>query len=225
MRSVSRKPASERAGNSYDREIRGNLETSQVSGARHSKSRRTATLYDAVAGRVGLNGFLTVNQLESGQIRPSAPEEVLLRRVDAPDEIPYDYYNGDERLDPSHELPDSELLKDVHIYVADYYERVCGNDEMIDFRSLDETALLAMGILLEEACREALGRDGDMVFSEPAHRDRQMPRDQLSRHQVIGTVVPPRVSEYQSLSDEDVGQTEMQPRKRQRRRYWSHDDT
>lgn len=31
---------------------------------------------------------------------------------------------------------------------------------------MDETALLAFGILLEEASREALGRRGDLVFTE-----------------------------------------------------------
>ncbi len=33
---------------------------------------------------------------------------------------------------------------------------------------MDETALLAFGILLEEASREALGTRGDLVFTEPS---------------------------------------------------------
>lgn len=33
---------------------------------------------------------------------------------------------------------------------------------------MDETALLAFGILLEEAGREVLGRRGDLVFTEAA---------------------------------------------------------
>jgi hypothetical protein len=33
---------------------------------------------------------------------------------------------------------------------------------------MDETALLAFGILLEEAGREALGKAGDLVFTEAA---------------------------------------------------------
>lgn len=32
---------------------------------------------------------------------------------------------------------------------------------------MDETALLACGILLEEAAKELLGENGDMVFTEP----------------------------------------------------------
>jgi hypothetical protein len=31
---------------------------------------------------------------------------------------------------------------------------------------MDETALLAMGILMEEVCRETLGVTGDLVFTE-----------------------------------------------------------
>jgi hypothetical protein len=31
---------------------------------------------------------------------------------------------------------------------------------------MDETALLALGILMEELCRETLGNTGDMVFTE-----------------------------------------------------------
>ena len=36
----------------------------------------------------------------------------------------------------------------------------------IDEKSMDETALLAFGILLEEAAREGLGKRGDLVFTE-----------------------------------------------------------
>ncbi|CAK7231978.1 hypothetical protein SCUCBS95973_008106 [Sporothrix curviconia] len=37
---------------------------------------------------------------------------------------------------------------------------------LVDERSMDETALLAFGILLEEAGREVLGADGALVFTE-----------------------------------------------------------
>ena len=35
-----------------------------------------------------------------------------------------------------------------------------------DMRSMDETALLAMGILLEEAVKHSLGENGHLVFVE-----------------------------------------------------------
>lgn len=205
--------------------------------------RRTATLYDAVAGRVGLNGFLKPSQLDSSTSLSNSlrPEEVLLRRVNAPDDIPHDYYDADLKLDPEkQELPDAELLKDIHGYVSEFYETLnvdtmSGRDSRtgnaIDFKSLDETALLAMGILLEEACKEALGENGDMVFSEPVGYEKILPRSARERYQVVGRVVPVEVEEYRdsdsSGSDEEEEtererekeQEDKRPRKRARRRY------
>ena len=37
---------------------------------------------------------------------------------------------------------------------------------MVDFESLDETALLAVGILMEEMAGDVLGETGDMAFVE-----------------------------------------------------------
>lgn len=37
---------------------------------------------------------------------------------------------------------------------------------MVDFESLDETALLALGILMEEMAGDVLGETGDMAFVE-----------------------------------------------------------
>ena len=42
---------------------------------------------------------------------------------------------------------------------------------LLDERSMDETALLAFGILLEEAGRQALGENGDLVFTEAAEEE------------------------------------------------------
>lgn len=209
----------------------------------HPSPRRTATLYDAVAGRVGLNGFLKPSQLDSSTSLSSSlrPEEVLLRRVNAPDDIPHDYYDVDLKLDPeTQELPDADLLKDIHGYVSEFYETLSvdttsgtGTEDRnaADFKSLDETALLAMGILLEEACKETLGENGDMVFSEPMGYEKVLPRNARERYQVVGRVVPVQVEEYRdsdsSGSDEEE-ETERErekekedkrPRKRARRRY------
>ena len=50
-------------------------------------------------------------------------------------------------------LPDPELLKALHAYCSDFYARNGGGES---FESLDETALLALGILMEEAADEAV---------------------------------------------------------------------
>ncbi|ERS95931.1 uncharacterized protein SPSK_00876 [Sporothrix schenckii 1099-18] len=125
-----------------------------------------------------------------------APEEALFRSAGAPPRYEEtDTYFAHAGL-PAHALPASELVKAVHHYASHYYEvlapegrgrtdtvqrrdpneeaaaRSVGgapvNRRLIDERSMDETALLAFGILLEEAGRAVLGRDGAMVLTEAA---------------------------------------------------------
>jgi hypothetical protein len=104
-------------------------------------------------------------------------QEVLFRRSGAPERFAEkDIYFANEELPDGGRgvLPDSDLLKSVHAYSSRFYEalgqRVGSGSfvgrRLVDERSMDETALLAMGILLEEAAREALGKSGDLVFTE-----------------------------------------------------------
>lgn len=152
--------------------------------------RRQASVYDAVAGRVTTT--LPINSYESQKLRarhhkphdPSSrrnptlsPEEVLFRRSGAP--VRYaerDIYQAHEDLPDGGRgiLPDSDLLKTIHSYASQFYEDLPANKRTIDGatgegvseRTMDETALLAFGILLEEASCEVLGEDGDLVFTE-----------------------------------------------------------
>lgn len=64
------------------------------------------------------------------------------------------------------ELPDSDLLKALHSYTSDFYSRATRHSGAGNWRSMDETALIAFGILMEEATRDALGETGDLVFTE-----------------------------------------------------------
>ncbi|KAK4190704.1 hypothetical protein QBC35DRAFT_63924 [Podospora australis] len=107
-----------------------------------------------------------------------APEEVLFRRKKAP--VRYmekDIYWANEDLPSANVLPESGLLKSVHAYASRFYHHHRhqagmggggggGGGGGVDERSMDETALLAFGILLEEAARHALGKRGDLVFTE-----------------------------------------------------------
>lgn len=108
-----------------------------------------------------------------------APEEALFRRKQAPLRWPHhDIYMAHERDLPDEGrdvLPPSDLLKAVHSFASHYYDALGdgGRREAhfvggrnITEQSMDETALLAFGILLEEAGREVLGARGDMVFTE-----------------------------------------------------------
>jgi hypothetical protein len=120
---------------------------------------------------------------------PYPPEEVLFRRRNAPQRYAeHDVYFANERELPAAgqgALPDSDLLTAVHGYTSKFYEAVAKRasrtgvapDRAVDERSMDETALLAFGILLEEAGREVLGRRGDLVFTEQMDDDREASDD------------------------------------------------
>lgn len=69
-------------------------------------------------------------------------------------------------MTPNCRLPDSDLLKTIHTYASDFYSRATLNGGQGDFKSMDETALLALAILLEEFSKESLGDTGDLVFVE-----------------------------------------------------------
>lgn len=123
-----------------------------------------ATLYDAVAGRVGYEGLL----LDKGG-NPLPPDQVLYNRADAP--VRYaesDPYFAHRHLTSEQRLPESDLLKAIHAYASDFYGSTALEDSRLDFRSLDETALIAIGILLEEAAAATLGDTGDLAFVEGA---------------------------------------------------------
>ncbi|KAK3114728.1 hypothetical protein LTR53_006682 [Teratosphaeriaceae sp. CCFEE 6253] len=138
-----------------------------------ASARKQATVYDAVAGRVGYQSFLSGGQ--SSRHRDTAstshvavpPDEVLFRRKDAPVRLAEnDVYSADRHLQPPQRLPDSDLLKAIHGYTADYYDRTSLEHVALDMRSMDETALLAIAVLLEEAATVALGKTGDLAFAE-----------------------------------------------------------
>jgi len=151
--------------------------------SRANRRRREASLYDAVAGRVGYEGFLGEDPPTKNRDTVShsniavPPEEVLFRRRGAP--IRYeedDIYCADRHLEPHQRLPDSDLLKTIHAYTSDFYANATIDGGKSDFKSLDETALLAMGILLEEAAAEALGKTGDLALVEAAVEDEKPSR-------------------------------------------------
>ncbi|CAH0053145.1 unnamed protein product [Clonostachys solani] len=146
-----------------------------------TSQRRQATVFDAVAGKLTnrhgrLEGNAPANQaLYSTKEVPFGPDEVLFRRKEAPQRYEeYDIYKSHVRDLPragQGVLPESDLLKAIHSYTSRCYgslHRQAPEEDTLDVneRSMDETALLAFGILLEEASREVLGRHGDLVFTE-----------------------------------------------------------
>lgn len=139
---------------------------------RPKRKYRKTTVYDAVAGRAFYRGLISTNPViastrdtASSSTIQVPPEEVLFRSRGAPQRYEEtDFYWANEKLPlQGAELPDSDLLKAVHAYASMFYGRRGGK---ADFRSLDETALMAVGVLLEEWADGLLGRSGEGVFVE-----------------------------------------------------------
>ncbi|KAF2149856.1 hypothetical protein K461DRAFT_34966 [Myriangium duriaei CBS 260.36] len=151
--------------------------------------KRHATLYDAVAGRVGPESFLfselksdsKSTKIKAREGNAVYPEEVLFRQQRAP--IRYeetDSYFAHENLDPERQrLPDSDLLKSIHLYASHFYSRATLAGGKWDYRSMDETALLALGILLEETMAHDLGPTADLAFVESDDADQGVTRPAL----------------------------------------------
>lgn len=139
---------------------------------RPKRKYRKTTVYDAVAGRAFYRGIISkipviasTRDTASSSTVQVPPEEILFRSRGAPQRYEEsDFYWANEKLPlQGAELPDSDLLKAVHAYASMFYGRRGGK---ADFRSLDETALLAVGVLLEERVNGLLGRSGEGVFVE-----------------------------------------------------------
>ncbi|KAK2794122.1 hypothetical protein FQN52_009204 [Onygenales sp. PD_12] len=187
--------------------------------------RRHANLYDAVAGRVSSDGFRgqsIPNRTPAPSTSvPVAPEEVLFRRVNAP--IRYaenDFYFADERLLPERSLPESDTLKAIHTYASDFYTSTTLDQGQTDWQSMDETALIALGILLEEAANESLGETGDMVFVE----GEEVSEEGLSSHMPSKLRGRKRVTVGSSsaISGEEVARPRQSRKKRRRRDDTEH---
>ncbi|GKT91245.1 membrane protein [Colletotrichum tofieldiae] len=194
------------------------LESIQPQVVEPKRAQRHANVYDAVTGRITFESKLdaTVRGEKPSNAGPKppklsrhpvnasalAPEEVLFRRKAAPERFAeFDVYMAHERnlLDAGRtSLPDSDLLKSIHSYASHFYSALGGpkrnpsyqvGARNIDERSMDESALLAFGILLEEAGKDVLGSKGDMVFTEGMEISAKPDSNSESR-----TVVNPQVN-------------------------------
>jgi hypothetical protein len=128
--------------------------------------------------RLGLSGFLDVgdrgayNHVDDdwGDRTHCVPHEVLFGFAGAPkgDEenllVLYERYY--KNLPPKLELPESDILKAIHAYTSDFFSVLPGKEK--GFMSMDHTALLAAGILLEEMAIEAVGETGHFALLESA---------------------------------------------------------
>lgn len=102
-----------------------------------------------------------------------------------------DFYWADRFLTEEQKMPESDLLKAIHTYAADFYGKVNGAAAVVDYQSMDETALLGLGVLLEEMVWNALGQTGGLAFVEGAAVDEEqkgggVPPDESMSESVAG---------------------------------------
>jgi hypothetical protein len=93
-------------------------------------------------------------------------ELVVLAEPKVPPEIAEDVMVYEEWLRnlPSQlSLPDSDLLRAIHAYVSDFQSVL---QRLPEYTRMDGTALLCLGVLLEEMVAEAVGETGHLAFLE-----------------------------------------------------------
>ncbi|CBX90269.1 hypothetical protein IAQ61_001759 [Plenodomus lingam] len=138
-----------------------------------SPSRRRANVYDAVAGRIAQNGFIGKSSDSKVSTQPLRPDEVLFKQAKAP--VRYeetDYYHAHVATAVQQQLPGGDILSAIHAYVSSLYSHNAQLGNEPTWKCMDETALIALGILLEETAREVLGSTGDLAFTEPANMEK-----------------------------------------------------
>jgi hypothetical protein len=75
-------------------------------------------------------------------------------------------------------------LSVLHAYVSKLYSRTEGPEMEKAWKCMDETALIALGILMEEMAREVLGETGDLAFTEAADEEEEEERALASEDEV-----------------------------------------
>ncbi|KDB25611.1 hypothetical protein H109_02572 [Trichophyton interdigitale MR816] len=210
----------------------GPINASERRGAKY----RHANVYDAVAGRIATdkssNKSSTLandyHDITSTRIFPAVtPEEVLFRKQNAP--VRYmenDFYFANENIPEDQPLPDSDLLKAIHAYTSDLYANKTVDRGQSAWRSMDETALIALGFLLEETAVEALEETGDMALVEGAVLSDpewvvEAPVVRSRETSVSAFSTRARIDGYSSGGFDDVATTLSRQRKSKKRRRLS----
>lgn len=149
-------------------------------------------------GRVSTNGFIpkqsifsSTKDTASSSATAATPEEILFRRKNAPSRFAeHDIYFASDRDAQAKDLPESDMLKALHAYVSDFYSHASPDGGSTDWRSLDETALIALGILMEEVSR--LGKTSDLALTEGETVELPVQLDDFHSRTLQAKFTPPR---------------------------------
>lgn len=137
-----------------------------------------------------------------------------------------DFYFANENIPEDQPLPDSDLLKAIHAYTSDLYANKTVDRGQSAWRSMDETALIALGFLLEETAVEALEETGDMALVEGAVLSDpewvvEAPVVRSRETSVSAFSTRARIDGYSSGGFDDVATTLSRQRKSKKRRRLS----
>ncbi|CAG5183699.1 uncharacterized protein ALTATR162_LOCUS10710 [Alternaria atra] len=135
--------------------------------------KRRATVYDAVKRRVAKTGLIDHIHDPKASRKPLRPDEVLFKRKNAPMRYEEDdYYPAHAKLPADQKLPSGDLADAMKSYVSTLWAKTERPGLMRrTWRGMDETALIALSILMEETARGVLGETGDLAFTEAAEED------------------------------------------------------
>lgn len=114
--------------------------------------------------------------------RVLAPEEVLIRRPHhLNNKMKGEPYFAHEHLPRTMRMPPSDMLTAIHAYAADWYKYGMQIFKPV-YRSMDESALLAFGILAEELAKDKLGTVGHRVLlDDPEATDNEDPDNPIPK--------------------------------------------
>lgn len=118
----------------------------------------TANIYSAVTGRKKLS-------YKKKDWKPYAADDFLAKIIDTrvePEFIQIDKIPDIPQPERSKALPQGDLLTQLHRYVSGWAHR---NGPML-FDQLDESSLLALGVVVEEAIETMLGKSGELMYAE-----------------------------------------------------------
>ncbi|KAF2665987.1 hypothetical protein BT63DRAFT_427771 [Microthyrium microscopicum] len=154
---------------------------------------RHTNIYDMIADRVTRYGYLptnvnsfsdTANPLNTEAL--FYPDELLWRMKnqksndtgteqeyqEAEDSFYRDYDAYTTELLQHVAIPDGDLLEALHTYASDFYDTK--TDMHGIYFQLDGSALIALGVLVEEMARQDLGDEGDLALTEARGEDNNM---------------------------------------------------
>lgn len=117
-------------------------------------------------------GLKTFEQKRANQ--PLRPDEVLFKKLSAPTRYEEtDYYYAHKNLPSDQKLPSGDLLSALHAYISKLFDRTEEDGKEKTWKCMDETALIALGILMEEVAKEVMGETGDLALLEAARTDEE----------------------------------------------------